>query len=82
MARPKKASKNIIIKRKEFLAGIQALAIYYEERTNFFISVKQQFGDDHPAVQDLLQELNDLGNIVSFFSDLVNENQPNTGKFN
>ena len=77
-----KRERHVVIKRKDFLAGIQALTIYYEDRTNVFLSVKQQFGDEHPATIEMFQELTDLGNIVNFLSGLVNEKPPDTGNFN
>jgi hypothetical protein len=78
----KKRERNVVIKRKDFLAGIQALTVYHQDRTNVFLSVKEQFGDQHPATLEMFQEITDLGNILNFLTGLINETNSNTETFN
>lgn len=67
-----KQPKKLSINTKDFLAGTQALNIFYEEKVATLESLKNQLGEDHPAYFTLLEEIDNLANILNFFSSMVN----------
>lgn len=67
----KKSKKQLVVNTKDFLGGIQALNIFYEEKMAAFEAIRQQYGEQHPATIAMLEELDILGNILNFFSGLV-----------
>jgi hypothetical protein len=73
----KKKSPHIIIKRKDFLAGIQALTVYYEDETNTYVAIRKDLGAEHPATVQLNERIQTLGNIIDFLSDLIKEKTKN-----
>lgn len=74
-----KPKKLTTVNTKDFLAGIQALNIFYEEKTNAFIEFKEQYGENHPVVEQLLEELNTLSDLLNFFSSLAGDQLQNGG---
>lgn len=69
----KKIRKRVTIDTKDFLAGIQALTVYYEQKSVDFLVIKEQFGENHPATISVFEELNTLGDILNHFSTLVGD---------
>lgn len=67
----KKARKNVIVDTKDMLAGIQALTVFYEQKVEDFTAIRDQFGDEHPATIQVLEEMTTLGDILNHFSNLV-----------
>lgn len=67
----KKQKRHVVVETKDLLAGIQALTIFYEEKVEAFTQIKAQFGDEHPATQAMMDELDTLGNILNFFTGLT-----------
>lgn len=76
----KKIKKRVSVDSKDFLAGIQALNVFYEQKSNDFLVIKQQFGDEHPATLAVFEELNTLGDILNHFSTLVGDQMKGEGE--
>ena len=66
-----KQRRRVVVDSKDFLAGIQALTIFYEEKVEAFSAIREQYGEQHPATIAMLEEMETLGNILNFFSGLV-----------
>ena len=66
-----KRRKKLVVDTKDFLGGIQALNVFYEEKVAAFEANRNQYGDQHPATISMLEEMDMLSNIISFFSGLV-----------
>ena len=75
-----KHKKRVSVNTKELLAGIQALTIFYEEKTDAFIDIKEEYGNEHPATIALFEEVNTLGDILNYFSSLVGDQLKNNGE--
>ena len=74
--------KTVIVNRKNLLAAIQALTIFYEDKSNAFLAIKTEFGDEHPATIAMFEELDTLGNILNFITSLMNEKPEGTESYN
>jgi hypothetical protein len=80
MSSNKKEKNNFLVNRKKFLAGVQALTIFLQDKTNVYLQVRKELGDEHPAVEQMREELDTLESMVNFFSELVRDQ--NTGDSN
>ena len=69
----KKNKKNVVVDTKDMLAGIQALTVFYEQKVNDFSAIKEQFGEQHPATIQVLEEMTTLSDILNHFSNLVGD---------
>ena len=67
----RKQRKRVVVDTKDLLAGIQALTIFYEEKVEAFTAIREQYGEQHPATIAMLEEMDTLGNILNFFTELV-----------
>lgn len=59
------------IDKENFVAAIQALSIYHQDKTNIFIEIQNEYGKEHPAALELGADLETLSSIISFLSDLT-----------
>jgi hypothetical protein len=75
-----KIRKRVGIDTKDFLAGIQALTVFYEQKANDFLAIKEQFGEEHPATISVLEELTTLSDILNHFSTLVGDQLKGEGE--
>lgn len=79
----KKKKKNFLVNREAFLAGIQGLSIFFQDKTNLYLQVRADLGDEHPASIQLRDELDALESILNFFCDLVkDQNVGNSSSYN
>jgi hypothetical protein len=77
-----KIRDNLVINKKEFLDGMKALAIFHEEKMNTFIAIRQDLGDEHPATQQMFDEIDNLSNILTYFSSLLKPYNKNFDELN
>lgn len=76
----KKPNVNFVIDKKEFLAGLQALTIYCEDKTNTYIAIRDDLGEDHPATQQLLEEVSTVSDILNYFSTIIKSQNDGSGE--
>lgn len=83
MSSNKREKKNFLVDRKSFLAGVRALTIFLQDKTNVYLQVREDLGEEHPAVKEMKEELNMLESMVNFFSELVkDQNVGDKGHYN
>jgi len=74
----KKRKKNVVVDSKEFLAGIQALTIYYERKVQEYTQVKMQLNDER-INESMLEDLEILGDVLNHLTTLVGDQLKNEG---
>lgn len=67
----KKTKKRVVIDTEQFLAGVQALNIFYSEKVEAYTQIREQYGDDNPVTLAMYDEIETLGNILNFLSELT-----------
>lgn len=73
----------LTVDKKNFVAAVQALTIFHQDKTNTYIAIREDLGTEHPATTQLEEELDTLASIISFLSDLIqNQNSSNSGQYN
>jgi hypothetical protein len=73
----------LTVDKKNFVAAVQALTIFHQDKTDTYIAIRDDLGPEHAATAQLEEELDTLASIISFLSDLIqNQNVKGSQHFN